>query len=216
VRDLATRHGVVLIFDEVVTGFRLSLGGAQELFGVTPDMATFAKAISNGYPFGAVVGKRKIMSRANDMFVSSTYWSDPITATAALTTVREYRRRKVQDYIWQMGKTYMAAFNELAAKWEVPARFEGMSCNFGLNWHMDDPLKAKQMGTYWVQECNKRGIFPAPGAHMSWAHREEDLGELKPRWNEVLELVKDALIKDDLPQRLETELGKEAFRRLVR
>jgi len=215
VRDLATKHGAVLIFDEVVTGFRLHIAGAQGLFGVTPDMATFAKAISNGYPFGAVTGRREIMSRCNDMFVSSTYWSDPVTATAALTTIREYKRRKVQDFLWSMGKEYMRAFNALAESWEAPARFEGMSCNFGLKWQLEDPLLAKQAMTFWVQECNRRGIFPGPGAHMSWAHTQDDLEELKPRWNEILEQIKDALTKNDLSRRLEAELGKEAFRRLV-
>jgi glutamate-1-semialdehyde 2,1-aminomutase len=215
VRDLATRHGVVLIFDEVVTGFRLDLAGAQGLFGVTPDMATFAKAISNGYPFGAVTGKKEIMSCAASLFISSTYWSDPITASAALATVRQYKRLQVHPYLWKMGQVYMDAFNALAQKWDVPARFEGFSCNFGLNWHLDDPQIAKRMGNYWVQECNKRGIFPAPGSHMSWAHKASDLEELKPRWNEILELVKDALVKNDLDKRLESDLGKQAFRRLV-
>jgi glutamate-1-semialdehyde 2,1-aminomutase len=204
-----------LIFDEVVTGFRLSLAGAQGLFGVTPDMATFAKAISNGYPFGAVTGKREIMSRCGDMFVSSTYWSDPMSVTAALTTVREYKRRQVHPYLWQIGQKYMDAFNALAMHWDVPARAEGFACNFGLNWHLDDALLAKQTTTFWAQECNKRGIFAPAAMHPSWAHKEQDLEELKPRWNEILEMLKDALVKNDLAARLEAGVGKQAFRRLV-
>ena len=97
----------------------------------------------------------------------------------------------------------------------MPARFEGFSCSFAINWHLSDPALTKQIATYWIQECNKRCIFPAPGGHMSWAHREEDLEELKPRWNEVLELIKDALVKGDVAQRLETDVKKESFRRLV-
>ena len=81
-RELATAHGAVLIFDEVVTGFRLGLGGAQEQFGVLPDMATYAKAISNGYAMGAVVGRRAMMEMVGDMIVSSTYWSDAVGLAA--------------------------------------------------------------------------------------------------------------------------------------
>ena len=86
VRDLATRHGVILIFDEVSCGFRVALGGAQELTGVTPDMTALAKGISNGYPMGAVVGKREVMAPAAQMFISSAYWDDNVGIVAALTT----------------------------------------------------------------------------------------------------------------------------------
>ena len=215
VRELATKHNVVLIFDEVVTGFRLHIAGAQGRYGVTPDMATFAKAISNGYPFGAVTGRREVMSRCNDMFVSSTYWSDPITATAALTTIREYKKRGVQEYIEQLGKKYMAAYNELVEKWELPLRYAGTGHNVGMRWDFDDPLMIKQLRTYYVQECNKRGIFDPGGWHMSWAHKESDLDELLPRMDEVFALIKDALEVGDLSERLEASLGQQAFRRLV-
>ena len=215
VRELATKHDVVLIFDEVVTGFRLHIAGAQGRYGVVPDMSTFAKAMSSGYPFGAVVGKKEVMSRCNDMFVSSTYWSDPITAVAALTTIREYKKRGVQEYIEQMGKKYMAAYNKLVEKWELPVHFAGTGHNVAMVWDLDDPMLIKQLRTYYVQECNKRGIFDPGGWHMSWAHKESDLEELLPRADEVFELIKDALEKGDLAQRLEASLGKQAFRRLV-
>jgi glutamate-1-semialdehyde 2,1-aminomutase len=215
VRELATKHDVVLIFDEVVTGFRLHIAGAQGRYGVIPDMATFAKAISNGYPFGAVTGRREVMSRCNDMFVSSTYWSDPITATAALTTIREYKKRGVQEYIEHMGKTYMAAYNARVEQWELPLRYAGTGHNVGMRWEFDDPLMTRQARTYYVQECNKRGIFDPGGWHLSWAHTEAELQELLPRMDEVFALIKDALEKGDLSQRLEASLGQQAFRRLV-
>lgn len=218
VRELATRHGAVLIFDEVVTGFRLHIAGAQGKYGVVPDIATYAKAISNGYPFGAVAGKREIMSIAADLFISSTYWSDPITITAALTTIREYKRRHVQAYIERMGKRYMQAFNALAEQVGVPARFAGMGCSFILQWDFEDPdpMLRKQATTLFIQECNKRGIFAAGGMHMCWAHTEAELEELMPRWGEVLDILRDALKKGDVAQRLEADVSKESFRRLVR
>ena len=86
VAKLCQEHDAVLIFDEVTTGFRLHVGGVQAGLGVTPDMAVFAKAISNGYPMAAVVGKRAVMEPAGRMFISSTYWSDTIGLRAALTT----------------------------------------------------------------------------------------------------------------------------------
>src|SRR5262245_62076368 len=103
VRALATAHDAVLIFDEVVTGFRLGLGGAQNQFGVLPDLATYAKAISNGYAMGAVVGRCAVMEIVGEMFVSSTYWSDAVGLAAALATIRELRRRDAFKRIVAVG-----------------------------------------------------------------------------------------------------------------
>src|SRR5262249_35009996 len=89
VARMCRQYDVVLIFDEVSTGFRLSSGGAQKYLGVTPNMSVFAKSISNGYAMGAVVGSRAVMEPAARMFISSTYWSDTIGLRAALTTLRE-------------------------------------------------------------------------------------------------------------------------------
>ena len=93
VKSLCHENDAILIFDEVSCGWRLAIGGAQEYYGVTPDMTVVAKCISNGYPMGAVVGKREFMQPAEDMFISSSYWSDNIGLTASITTIRELKRR---------------------------------------------------------------------------------------------------------------------------
>ena len=86
IRQLADEHQCLLIFDEVITGFRISAGGAQEYYGVTPDLATFAKAMANGYPLAAVAGRREFMESQSDNFISSTYWSDCSALAAGLAT----------------------------------------------------------------------------------------------------------------------------------
>ena len=89
VRNLTEHHRTVLIFDEVVTGFRMARGGAQEHYGVTPDIATFAKCISNGFALGAVAGKRAVMEVALDSFISSVYWAEATGLAAGRTTLKE-------------------------------------------------------------------------------------------------------------------------------
>ncbi|HTN02900.1 MAG TPA: aminotransferase class III-fold pyridoxal phosphate-dependent enzyme, partial [Planctomycetaceae bacterium] len=103
VANLAREHGAVFIFDEVSAGLRYGTGGAQKHLGVTPDMAVFAKSLSNGYPMAAVVGKREVMEPAGRMFISSTYWSDTLGLQAALTTLREVHRRNVPEQLWRFG-----------------------------------------------------------------------------------------------------------------
>ena len=110
VGKLAREHGAVFILDEVSAGLRYSTGGAQQYLDVTPDMAVFAKSLSNGYPMGAVVGTREVMEPAARMFISSTYWSDTIGLRAALTTLREVRRRNVPGQLEQTVDAARAAF----------------------------------------------------------------------------------------------------------
>ena len=93
VKELAHANGAILIFDEVSCGFRAAVGGVQEYLGITPDMTTFAKCISNGYPMGAVVGSREVMEPAGSMFISSSYWSDNVGLAASIATLGELKRR---------------------------------------------------------------------------------------------------------------------------
>ncbi|MFN0051039.1 MAG: aminotransferase class III-fold pyridoxal phosphate-dependent enzyme, partial [Planctomycetales bacterium] len=114
VQRLCREHGAVLIFDEVSSGFRCGLQGAQGLVGVTPDMAVFAKSISNGYPMGLVVGRRDVMAPASRMFISSTYWSDAIGLAATLATLREIRRRNVPAQLARFGAQLQQRINAAA------------------------------------------------------------------------------------------------------
>src|SRR5439155_8902095 len=112
VAELSREHGAVLIFDEVSSGLRFGMQGAQGFVGVTPDMAVFAKSISNGYPMGVVAGRRDVMEPAARMFISSTYWSDCVGLIAALTTIRELRRRDVSTYLFQFGARLQERINQ--------------------------------------------------------------------------------------------------------
>src|SRR5439155_11080261 len=130
--------GVVLIFDEVSSGFRIRVGGAQEYLGVTPDMAVFAKAISNGYPMAAVVGRREVMEPAGRMFISSTYWSDALGLRAALTTIRELKRRDVSAYLDRLGNELTRRLNDAAEEAGLAVRCGGLSVHPTLQFQTDD------------------------------------------------------------------------------
>lgn len=117
VRDLATKYGVVLIFDEVITGFRLSLGGAQKYYGVTPDISTFAKAIASGYPFGAVVGKKEIMECG--IHASGTFNGNPIGTAAALATIEELSKPGVYEEIERHALMLEEGLRKLAKKYDI-------------------------------------------------------------------------------------------------
>jgi glutamate-1-semialdehyde aminotransferase len=214
VRALASAHGVVLIFDEVVTGFRLGLGGAQTLFGVTPDLATYAKAISNGYAMGAVAGRREVMQVVGDMFVSSTYWSDAIGLAAALATIRELRRRDAFTQIGAFGTRFQQRFNQLAGEHELPLIAAGLPQQVAITATAGDAAQKRALKDYYVQEMTRRGFFTSFGVTPCYAHGEAELELAAAAWREVFPLLRAALRAGDWPQRLVAH-SVDAFRRQV-
>src|SRR5207249_2813844 len=143
------------IFDEVSAGLRFSTGGAQQHLGVTPDMAVFAKSLSNGYPMAAVVGSRAVMEQAARMFISSTYWSDTIGLRAALTTLRESRRRDVSGQLWRFGAELKRRLNVVGSEVGLDAQCAGIDVHPHLNFAVADPKLKNQVTTLYIQEMAK-------------------------------------------------------------
>lgn len=215
VRALCDAHGALLIFDEVVTGFRIALGGAQERFGVLPDLATYAKAISNGYAMGAVVGRREVMRIAGELFISSTYWSDAVGLAAALATLRELRRRDALARVGELGEGFRERFNAAAAAHGLRMRAEGLSQQLAIVIDEGYGAQRRPLKDLYVQEMTRRGFFTSLGVSLSAAHTEADLDLLAEAWAEVFPLLADALAAGDVAARLETAPSVDAFRRQV-
>lgn len=116
VKDLAHKEGALLIFDEIITGFRWSIGGAQEYFGVTPDLSCFGKAMSNGMPLSAIVGRREVMSGTEHIFLSMTYGGECLSLAAAKATITELRKPAVLSHIWEMGTLIKEGIQRLIVK----------------------------------------------------------------------------------------------------
>lgn len=112
VRTLADRYGAVLVFDEVVTGFRYALGGAQQLYGVTPDLTCLGKAMANGMPLSAIAGRRDIMKLMDDIFFSGTFGGEALSLAASLATIRKVRDEKVIDHLWTTGAALQSALRD--------------------------------------------------------------------------------------------------------
>ena len=215
VARLAREHSVVLIFDEVSTGFRPSAAGSQPVVGVTPDMAVFAKSISNGYPMGAVVGRRDVMEPAGHMFISSTYWSDTIGLRAALTTLREVRRRDVPTTIQSTGEQLVARMNELAQSTGAPLRCLGVPHHPHLELDCEDPVLRTKLSTLFTQEMAKRGCHGYTSFYLNGAQDDADIEQTCQAANEVFGMMAEACSKQDVDSLLEAELRQDFFRRLV-
>lgn len=216
VRKLANEHDVVLIFDEVSTGFRHGVDGVQTVLGVVPDLAVFAKSISNGYPMGCVVGKRDVMEAASRMFISSTYWSDTIGMRAALTTLREIRRRNVPQQLHQFGARLQQEINKVAAATGAPVECYGVEVHPSLRFSPTDPADMQKMSTLYVQEMAKRGCHGYPSFYLNAAQGEAELQQTLAAAEEVFTILRETTESGDWDAKLECELRTDAFQRLVK
>jgi glutamate-1-semialdehyde aminotransferase len=183
VRRIADREGVVLVFDEIRTGFRASLGGAQERYGVTPDLGTFGKAMANGYAISCVAGKREIMSVCEKkVFVSSTFFPNSLEMVAALATMDILEREDVPNRIWERGTKFLESLREITAKSGVPTTVSGIP---PMPFVTFDQGPGEMPGTpgekvykarreYFYTQTIRRGLFIQPFHHWYIAHRHTD------------------------------------------
>lgn len=215
VRELTREHGVVLIFDEVVTGFRLAKGGAQEYFGVVPDMSTFAKAISNGFALGAITGKREVMQAASDSFISSVYWAEATGLAAGKATLCEYLRKDVCRAIREFGEALLKGISRLVEQYDVPLKAIGFPSFPTLRFESSEMQWTNQMVTLYQQETARRGLFGGPFHFFCLKHNEIDLTQTLETLSEVFEVLSKAVRSGDPLRYLECPVRQSGFRRLV-
>jgi len=215
VRELADQHGVVLIFDEVVTGFRMALGGAQEYFSVTPDMATFAKTISNGYPMGAVVGRREIMGTVNDQFISSTYWTDSLGTAAALATLQKIRRTEAIAHVWRLGNNLKVGLEDILRDSGIQGRVQGWPPIVILSFQHEDARMARSIKTFYVRRQLARGFLATGPHYLMTAHTNDDIREYLAATRETLRELKASLARDSVLEDIDFRPSKPLFKRLA-
>jgi glutamate-1-semialdehyde aminotransferase len=213
VRQLADDHGCLLIFDEVVTGFRLAAGGAQEHYGVTPDLASFAKGIANGYPLAAVAGKREIMASQIDNFISSTYWSDAVSLAAGIATLKEIREKPVIATLAQVGLKIREGITALVQKHKLAAHIEGHPCVMHLSFDYGE--LAGKVATLYMQEMIARGVYVSGSIYTCFSHTQEDIEKLLSAADETFSVIARCIEENTIDQALKCEERLVAFRRLV-
>ncbi len=213
VRQLADKHDCLLIFDEVITGFRMSAGGAQEFFGVTPDLATFAKAIANGYSLAAVAGKKEIMKTQADNFISSTYWSDCVSLAAGLATLNEIKRKPVIETINSTGHKLVKSLSETAQNHELDVSVSGHGFDFTLSFNYD--AVSQKLMTLFIQEMIERGIYTNGVFYPCFTHKPKDIEKILLAADQVFAVIKQGIQENKIDQLLKCPVRQTGFRRLA-
>jgi glutamate-1-semialdehyde 2,1-aminomutase len=169
VRELATREGIVLIFDECSSGFRQTFGGLHKLYGIEPDMAMFGKTLGNGYAITAAIGRREVMEAAQGTFISSTFWTERIGPSAGLKTLEVMEREKSWEQITRIGTAIGERWQALAAKYGLPLQLNGIPALLGFSLALPDMLKYKTLIT---QEMLKKGYLAATSIYACTEHTQ--------------------------------------------
>ena len=172
-RELCNKYGALLIFDEVVTGFRWALGGAQEKFNIDPDLTCMGKAMANGMPIAAIGGKARYMKELDNAFFSMTFGGECLSLAASIETIEEL---KTKDYshIWRLGEKLENGINTMAAKHGLQINFAGSGPRHNLTFK-DTYADASGMKDLFYQEMSKQKILFSNVLYINFAHSDEDI-----------------------------------------
>ena len=175
-RKLADANGSLLIFDEIVTGFRVAIGGVQEYFGVTPDLAVFAKGIANGMPLSVYTGKRSVMSKLENVTVSSTRGGETLSLAAARAALVTYRDEDVIGHLWRQGEAMWSGLNELFERRGIAARLTGLWPCPAFAFEGDEDLAER-----FFRAAYRNGVSLYDVPYVNFSHRDEDIAEALER-----------------------------------
>lgn len=211
IRSITKKKNITLIFDECTSGFRECFGGLHKKYGIEPDIAVFGKALGNGYPITAVIGKREIMEFSQSSFISSTFWTDRIGPVAGLKTLEVMEREKSWKRITKIGKTIAFRWKRLGKRYNLPIEVFGLPSMSTFTIKSNDWLKYKTLIT---QEMLKKGFLATNTVYASTAHQSNFLEAYFDKIEPIFSLIAECETGQDIDLLLEGPVCHSGFRRL--
>ncbi|MEK4228435.1 aminotransferase class III-fold pyridoxal phosphate-dependent enzyme [Solibacillus sp. FSL H8-0538] len=207
VKTITHQNDAILIFDEMITGFRFANGGAQEYFGTIPDLATFGKGLTNGFPLSAITGKKEIMILMEEVFYSFTFGGETLSLAAALATMNKLQREPVLEAIKQKGIKVIETVSKIIDQYKLTdvLSVSGHPSWSFLNIKDTEHYSSYEIKTFYMQEMFKRGILAYGTHNISYAHSEADLNQLFTAYDEILEKLALYLESNSLLKYLDCE-----------
>ena len=207
VQRLTRKAGALLIFDETITGFRFARGGAQELFGIKPDLSTFGKGMANGFPISAVVGRRDVMMEMEEIFFSGTFGGELLSLTAAKVVLQRHLTEDVCGELSSAGHS-LSHQTELAIKesgLDGEIKISGHPTWKFINWNSTKKYSIEEIKSYFMQEIFKRGILVLSTHNITLAHTPRIITEVVDAYSEVFSKLRYVLESETLRQELKVE-----------
>ena len=215
VKNIAHENGALLIFDEVITGFRLALGGAQEHFGVIPDLACVGKAMANGFPVSAVVGRRPVMELFDEIFFSFTFGGEAVSLAAARATIAVMKEQKIFPHLWELGQILKDGVRVLAREFDLQDHIKcvGLDPRTLVTFSDKNGEESLVLKSLFQQECLKREVLFSGGQNICFSHNHADIEHTLRAYRAAMEILAEAIDKDDVADRLEGKPVEPVFRK---
>ena len=214
--EICKANGTLLIFDEMWTGFRIAIGGAQEYFGVKPDLAVYSKACANGMPIAFLTGRSDVMELLNsEVFSYTTFGGEALSLAATIATINELRDKNVPKYLDEKGALLKDGYNQLAIEMgmDVYTRCIGYNCRSMVTFTPEagNGLEVKAL---MQQEMIKRGVLWAGFHNMCYSHSDGDIEYTLSAYRDVLPIVKEAIQSGNVKQYLKGAVLEAVFRKV--
>ncbi len=213
VRKTADKTGAVLIFDEVTSGWRMNIGGIHLSYGINPDIAVFAKGLSNGYPMAAITGIRPVMEAARKTFISSTYWTERIGPAAALAAIRKMSSHNVPEHLNRTGKSVRKTWRRAADEYGLRISIKGIPPLSILSFDYGE--MSREIHTLFTQEMLNMGFLSSKAFYATYAHREEHLNAYERAVGEAFRTIAGAIDKNSIHELLRGPAAHTGFKRLA-
>lgn len=213
VRKITQENNIVLIFDEMYTGFRWSMGGAQKYFNVIPDLACFGKAMANGFPVSCITGKKEILKKFEDVFFSFTYAGETLSLAAIIATIKKLKQKHVHNHIEKLGTYLIQNIKNLIKKHSLNREIEIIGYPFKsiFNFTGNSNYTPLEIKTYFQQECAKRGILFIGYHLISYAHKKKHIDLTLKVYDEVFASFKEVTQNNKLKTSLEGSVLTQIF-----
>jgi glutamate-1-semialdehyde 2,1-aminomutase len=214
VRAITRKYGIILVFDETITGFRFDRGGAQKLFGVIPDLSTFGKGIANGFPLSAIVGKREIMMEMEQIFFSGTFGGELLSLAAAKVVLTKHLRNEITPRLIEIGEELNGGIERIL---ESSTKFNFLSLSGHptwkfLNWNDSGDYKKDSIKTYFQQELYRKGILVLNSHNVTLALNSRNIRKVINIYEDTIQATSTALENRELQKLLLVEPNEPLFR----
>ena len=212
IRRITKKHGIILIFDEITSAWRLTEGAAHLEFKIYPDMCLFAKAMSNGYPMAAVIGRKEVMEAAQDTFISSTYWTERTGFVAALATIKKLKKIKASRHLIAAGRKIQDGWRDVATRCGLDISIAGIAPLGHFSFNHDKPLALK---TLFTQLMLEKGFLATTAFYASFAHKDKHIKSYLKATDESFAFISYALKKGNPEKYLKGPVCHGGFKRLT-
>mgnify|MGYP003686251643 CR=1 FL=1 len=209
VRKICDEHDSILILDEIVTGFRFHLQGAQKFFDIKGDFVCFGKGIGNGLPISAITGPTEFMNIFNDLWVSSTNNREMLSIAGTIATINEMKEKQTIDHCWKLGEILFNGWNKICIKYNIDAKLSGYPVRMMMKCFDTNNMESKSLKSLILQEMIKKGHFISPGPiFLSYSHTKEDIDNTLDSFDDVCQFISTTVLNDEYEKFLEGTMPK--------